>query len=203
MRCMNCGAFSLRLFCASCARTLSQNRLNARTLGDFVVFYYYGYSEIKHLLHSKHHLHGSAVLSRLAKFSLAKFPSEFKAYLDENLPNLLSEIPNFKFQAVPLDDDISGGYSHTAVLAHALASHEIQPLYGVIKAQNHVKYTGQSLQFRLKNRRNFKILKEPKFPVILVDDIVTTGLSIMEARQSLQDAGFRVLFGVVLANAQI
>ena len=141
------------------------------------VFYYYGYSEIKHLLHSKHQMHGSAVLSRLAKFSLAKFPSEFKEYLDETLPNLLAEIPNFKFQAVPLDDDIKDGFSHTAVLAHALKSEQIEPLYGALRAQNPVKYTGQSLQFRLKHKRDFLITKEPKFPVILVDDIVTTGLS--------------------------
>ena len=203
MRCINCGAFSLRLFCASCARTLSQNRLNARVVEDFVVFYYYGYSEVKNLILSKHHLHGSAVLSHLAKFSLAKFPNEFKAFLDENLPNLMREIPNFKFQAVPLDDDISSGFSHTAVLARALKSREITPAYGVIKAQNKVKYAGQSLEFRLKHRRDYKITKEPKFPVILVDDIVTTGLSMLEAREVLKRAGFRVVFGIVLANAQI
>ena len=47
-----------------------------------------------------------------------------------------------------------------------------------------------------------EILKKITEPVILVDDIVTTGTTILEARDTLQKAGTRVLFALVLADAK-
>ena len=47
-----------------------------------------------------------------------------------------------------------------------------------------------------------EILKKITAPVILVDDIVTTGTTILEARDTLQKAGVDVLFALVLADAK-
>ena len=168
------------------------------------MFYYYGYSEIRELILSKHHEYGAAVLARIASLSLAKFPLHLQREISTNPQNYEMFKTNgiFKFNAVPLDDDARSGYSHTAILARALKSELVEPKFHCLRAQNRVKYTGQSLEFRLKHKRNFKILTPPKFPVILVDDIITSGLSMLQARESLIDSGFMPVCGLVLANAK-
>ena len=175
-----------------------------RQVEDFSVFYYYGYSEIRELILSKHHEYGAAVLARIASLSLAKFPLHLQREISTNPQNYEAFKTNgvFKFNAVPLDDDARSGYSHTAILARALKSELIEPKFHCLRAQNRVKYSGQSLEFRLKHKRNFKILTPPQFPVILVDDIITSGLSMLQARESLIDGGFTPVCGLVLANAK-
>lgn len=204
MRCINCGAFSLRTICAACAANLAECRLGMRQVEGFSVFYYYGYSEIRELILSKHHEYGAAVLARIASLSLAKFPLHLQREISTNPQNyeMFKMGGIFKFNAVPLDDDARSGYSHTAILARALKSELIEPKFHCLRAQNRVKYTGQSLEFRLKHKRNFKILTPPQFPVILVDDIITSGLSMLQARESLIDGGFMPVCGLVLANAK-
>ena len=175
-----------------------------RQVEGFSVFYYYGYSEIRELILSKHHEYGAAVLARIASLSLAKFPLYLQREISANPQNYeaLKTDGIFKFNAVPLDDDARSGYSHTAILARALKSELVGPKFHCLRAQNRVKYTGQSLEFRLKHKRNFKILTPPQFPVILVDDIITSGLSMLQARESLIDGGFMPVCGLVLANAK-
>lgn len=175
-----------------------------RQVEGFSVFYYYGYSEIRELILSKHHEYGAAVLARIASLSLAKFPLHLQREISANPQNYEAFKTDgiFKFNAVPLDDDVRSGYSHTAILARALKSELVGPKFHCLRAQNRVKYTGQSLEFRLKHKRNFKILTPPKFPVILVDDIITSGLSMLQARESLIDGGFMPVCGLVLANAK-
>ncbi len=205
MRCVNCGAFSLRTICAACAANLAECRLSMRQVEGFSVFYYYGYSEIRELILSKHHEYGAVVLARIASLSLAKFPLYLQREIFTNPQNYEAFKTTdgvFKFNAVQLDDDARSGYSHTAILARALKSELVEPKFHCLRAQNRVKYTGQSLEFRLKHKRNFKILTPPQFPVILVDDIITSGLSMLQARESLIDGGFMPVCGLVLANAK-
>ena len=175
-----------------------------RQVEGFSVFYYYGYSEIRELILSKHHEYGAAVLARIASLSLAKFPLHLQREISANLQNYETFKTGgvFKFNAVPLDDDARSGYSHTAILARALKSELVEPKFHCLRAQNRVKYTGQSLEFRLKHKRNFKILTPPQFPVILVDDIITSGLSMLQARETLMRGGFTPVCGLVLANAK-
>ncbi|EDO7267008.1 ComF family protein, partial [Campylobacter coli] len=70
-------------------------------------------------------------------------------------------------------------------------------------AQNHLKYSGKSLKFRQDNKRKFKLLKKINNPVILVDDIVSSGSSLLEAKQFLEKNKISVLFTVVLADAKV
>ncbi|EAI0673827.1 ComF family protein, partial [Campylobacter coli] len=69
--------------------------------------------------------------------------------------------------------------------------------------QNHLKYSGKSLKFRQDNKRKFKLLKKINNPVILVDDIVSSGSSLLEAKQFLEKNKISVLFAVVLADAKV
>ncbi|ELZ6177138.1 ComF family protein, partial [Campylobacter coli] len=65
------------------------------------------------------------------------------------------------------------------------------------------KYSGKSLKFRQDNKRKFKLLKKINNPVILVDDIVSSGSSLLEAKQFLEKNKISVLFTVVLADAKV
>ena len=207
MRCFNCGAFALLDFCYTCSLELSELSLNVRELEiskksskrllgmpDFQsdklkVYSFYKYSDIKHLLLSKHKFYGYFIYHFLARLSFARF-KEFFA-------------PNIKISALPLDDKVENQlYSHSAILAKYLKSKSIKPIFNALKAQNHIKYSGQSLNFRMKNKRKFKLLKAIKEPVILVDDIITTGSSLLEARQVLKKHKINVLFALVLADAR-
>ncbi|WP_063999290.1 ComF family protein [Campylobacter iguaniorum] len=188
MRCLKCGKFSFKFICNECKFALSEFENGVRYIDGFKVYYFYKYDSIKNLLYAKHQMHGHFVFKALANLSFKKFAKEFEFGSAVN--------------AIPLDDNIRSGYSHTAVLARALKSPSIAPAYRALRAKSSVKYTGKSLEFRQKNPRNFELLKSIKNPVILVDDIITTGTSMKEAKNLLIKNGITPLFGLVLADAR-
>jgi competence protein ComFC len=69
-------------------------------------------------------------------------------------------------------------------------------------AQNRVNYSGKSLQFRLEHPRDFRYSGKTSIDAILVDDIVTTGITLQEAQKVLTSAGVNVLFALVLADVE-
>ena len=149
------------------------------------------YSEIKHLLYSKHKFYGYFILNALAKLSFAKFKDFFDFQSGE------------KITAIPLDDRVENSlYSHSALLARYVKSKNIKVQFHTLHAQNTLKYSGKSLSFRQKNKRNYKLLKPINSSVILIDDIITSGSSLLEAKKVLQNNKIRVLFALVLANAK-
>lgn len=178
-------------FCDACIKELEEFSLGKRELENgFKVYSFYKYDEIKHLLHSKHHLYGYFVFNALAKLTFSKLKNFFSPKLDIN--------------AIALDDRVENLlYSHSAILAKHLKSESIKPIFNTLQAKNSVRYSGKSLSFRQKNKRNFTLLKKLKNPVILVDDIVTTGLSLLEAKKVLEKNKIPVLFALVLADAKV
>lgn len=180
-------------FCHHCENELGELSLGARDLDDesgkLRVYSFYKYSDIKHLLHSKHKFYGYFVYNFLAKLSFKRF-HEFFAY-------------EGKISAIALDDRVENAlYSHSAILLKNLKSKNITIQFNALHAQNKIKYSGKSLNFRKKNKRNYKLLKKINSPVILVDDIVTTGTSMLEAKKVLEKNKISVLFGLVLADAK-
>ncbi|NLK67167.1 MAG: ComF family protein [Campylobacteraceae bacterium] len=188
MRCLNCANLSFFTFCKECKKRLSIKSPSKRVVDDLNVYSFYSYDEVKHLIHSKHHLHGLFVYRALANLSFKEFAKEFKF--------------GEQILALPIDDDITTGYSHTAILARSLKNKEIKPKYGILRASSKVKYSGKSLEFRQKHKRGFKILEQIDCPVILVDDIITTGTTLAEANKACKEAGVRVLFALTLADAR-
>ncbi|EGL2448494.1 ComF family protein [Campylobacter coli] len=191
MKCLNCGVFTLLCFCHHCAEELSEFSLGVRELEkDFKVYSFYKYHEIKHLLHAKHKFYGYFVFHFLAKLSFFKFKNFFSV--------------NEQINVILLDDRVENLlYSHSAILAKYLKTEFIKPIFGALHAQNHLKYSGKSLKFRQDNKRKFKLLKKINNPVILVDDIVSSGSSLLEAKQFLEKNKISVLFAVVLADAKV
>lgn len=189
MRCYSCGKISWSFICRDCCDILKEPTVGIRQLNDeFKVYYFYNYSDIKKLILSKNHLCGSFILSKLCSLSIAEFKNVFN--------------PNIQVDIFPIDDRIKNSFSHTAIIARHLKSKNLKPIYCALHSNSNIDYTGKDLQFRLKHPRKFKLLKYSKNPVILVDDIITTGSTMLEAFNFLKSKGVEVLFGIVLADAR-
>jgi len=65
-----------------------------------------------------------------------------------------------------------------------------------------VNYSGRSLQFRLEHPRDFVYKGKSNIDVILVDDIITTGITLQEAQKVLMSHGINVLFALTLADVE-
>ena len=80
MRCANCGHLSLGVICKICKDHLLSSPARTRVLdGDFKIYSFFDYSEVKNLLHSKHIFHGSFVYGALANLSFKIFASKFSS----------------------------------------------------------------------------------------------------------------------------
>lgn len=186
MRCILCSRWSFAHICTGCQeRFLKPDIKKFRLFKDFEVVSFYGYSEIEELLKTKHTYVGAYIYKILAANSFKIFAKNFtqKAFV------------------VPVDDKISGGYSHTAILAKSLKSGYLKPLYNVLPAKNRINYSGKPLDFRLKNPRDFQY-RGRAGDIVLVDDIITTGTTLKEAYSVLKKAGANPLFALTLATAK-
>lgn len=190
MRCITCQNLSLSIICSSCQNTLLQPNFHKRELEkDFYAYSFYGYDEIKELINSKYEFYGDKVFNILAKLSFEKFAQEFKY--------------NGNISAIPIDDHTRHQFSQTAILAKVLKSDVIKPIYGTLKAKNIIKYAGRDLEFRKSNPRKFIYSGKKNLDVILIDDLITTGSTITEAKNKVEQYGCNVLFGLVLADARV
>ncbi|MEA2072764.1 MAG: phosphoribosyltransferase family protein [Campylobacterota bacterium] len=190
MKCILCENLSHTHICKSCQDTFLTPSLYKRQLSDSTqVISFYKYSDIKELLHTKHTDLGYHIYKLLAQLSFKKFAEEFEME-DQAV-------------SIAIDDNISSGYSHTAILNHSLKSQNIKPLHSKLRANNSVSYSGKSLHFRLTNPRNFTIKKFTQKSVILVDDIITTGTTLSQALSLMKKKNKDVLFCLTLADARL
>jgi competence protein ComFC len=103
---------------------------------------------------------------------------------------------------VGIDEHIKSGYSHVACLTRAMKMKHVIPQHAVLMARNRVNYSGKPLQYRLENPRDFVYTGKRGVNVILVDDIVTTGMTLQEAQKTLISSGVNVLFALTLADVE-
>lgn len=188
MRCQLCLNLSWQPLCKNCLGTILYPQLSKRTTKSGLdVYSFYKYSEIKELLHTKHTYQGNKIFIQLSKNSF--------------LPFVKKIIKQYQIYALPIDDHVRSGYSHSAVLAKGVSSH-MRVLYGQLRAKNKTRFSGQKLKKREKEKRNFSITCKSGIDVILVDDIITTGLTMDEAYLTCNKNGVNVLFGITLADAK-
>ncbi|MDX9813416.1 MAG: phosphoribosyltransferase family protein [Sulfurimonadaceae bacterium] len=189
MRCLMCEKLSYLHICLECQKNHLTPSIYKRKLDKHTeVISFYKYEEIKDLLHTKHTPLGFYIYSILAQNSFYKFAKNF---------NFSSTI-----NSIAIDDKLSGGYSHTAILNKALSSKYISPLHSKLRARNSVNYSGKSKEFRLLNPRNFE-LKDIKYKdILLVDDIITTGSTLLEAKNTLAKKQNNILLCLTLADAR-
>lgn len=190
MRCLLCESLSLSHICRKCQNTfLTPSIYKRKILNDIEVISFYKYDDIKNLLHTKHTALGYYIYTILAKNSFKKFAAEFNY--------------EHKVVSVAIDDVVQDAYSHTAILNKALKSKYIKPEFNKLRAKNRVTYSGKSREFRMLNPRDFEVKNIKEKELILVDDIVTTGLTFTQAIGTLQKNSHNVLFCLSLADASV
>jgi len=190
MRCYSCAKLSLFILCKHCKETLFKTQTGTRTIGTLDVIYFYKYSTIESLLLTKHKPEGYRIYKALATMLLKPFATEFAENAD-------SEV-----YIIGVDEYVKSGYAHVALLTHAMKTEKTTPLHASLMAQKRVNYSGKDLQFRLANPRNFKYIGKKNIDAILVDDIITTGITLQEAQKVLMQHGVNVLFALTLADVE-
>lgn len=191
MRCLACHRLSWSTFCQSCQQRLLKPTITKRTINSLEVYSFFKYHDIEDLLLSKHTKQGFIVYRALAKLSFGLF---IKNFIKHNKD---------KIYILGIDENVKYGYSHVAVLTHEMRYKNVKILHSKLMAKNPIKYAGKSLQFRLENPREFYYLGEKDIEVILVDDIITTGTTINEAKRVLEKNSVKTLFVLTLADVKV
>ena len=187
MLCLTCKNLSFQIICKDCQANLLIPSFHKREIEDgFFNYSFYTLSELEDLISSKYYFHGDRVFNILAKLSFAKFALNFEF--------------THPILALPIDDHTRHDFSQTAILAKHLKSAFIKPVFNTLKAKNIVKYAGKNLEFRQKNPRKFIYSGVKNCDVILVDDVITTGTTILEAKKALKKEGVNVLFALTLCS---
>jgi len=190
MRCYTCSKLSLSIVCKKCKEQLFGTNITTRTIGTLDVISFYKYSAIESLLLSKHTPEGFRIYKALAHMTMKPFIKKF-IEIDERI-----------IYIVGIDEYVKSGYSHVALLTRVMKTKYSIPLHSSLMSQNRVTYAGQNLQYRLENPRDFIYTGKSQIDVILVDDIITTGITLQEAQSVLINSDVNVLFALTLADVE-
>ena len=190
VRCYSCSTLNFNIICKSCRDKLFVPTIKTRKVGTLDVISFFRYSTLESLLHSKHKPEGYRIYKALAKMTMKPFIEEFVENVDSDV------------YIVGIDEYVKNGYAHVALLTRSMQLEHSIPQHASLLAQNRVNYSGKSLQFRLANPRDFVYTGKKDIDVILVDDIITTGITLQEAQKVLMQHGVNVLFALTLADVE-
>ncbi|HIP28851.1 MAG TPA: ComF family protein [Sulfurovum sp.] len=190
MRCYVCAKLNFSIICKTCTKHLLRTTLSTRKVGTLDVISFYKYSMLESLLLTKHKPEGYRIYKALAHITMKPFIEEFIEADDRDV------------YLVGVDEYVKSGYSHVALLTHAMKTKYSIPLHSSLMARNRINYSGKDLQFRLSNPRDFVYKGKSNIDVILVDDIITTGITLQEAQKVLIASGVNVLFALTLADVE-
>ena len=190
MRCFSCSKLSFPILCSTCIDQLFVPTVSTRKVGTLDVISFFKYASLQSILHSKHKPEGYRIYKALARMTLKPFIKEFVENDDRDV------------YIVGVDEMVKSGYAHVALLTRAMKTKYTIPQHSALMARNRVNYSGKSLQFRLENPRDFVYTGKHNVDVILVDDIITTGLTLQEAQKVLMSHGVNVLFALTLADVE-
>ena len=191
MRCLSCHRISIHTFCKRCQEKLLKPIITTRKVGSLEVYSFFKYQNIEDLLLTKHTPQGYQIYKALANFTFRPF---IKSFLAED---------SRKVYIIGVDEKVKSGYSHVALLTHALQHKNSKVLHAMLMANNAVKYAGKTVRFRLENPRDFYYNGVSNIEAILVDDIITTGTTLQEANRILTECGVTVLFALTLADVEV
>jgi len=191
MRCYSCSKLSLDILCKNCRETLFIPTVRTRTVGTLDVISFFRYATLESLLHTKHKPEGYRIFKALGKLFFRPFIEEFV------------ENDDGAVYIVGVDEYVKNGYSHVSLLTRAMKHKQARPLHASLLARNRVNYSGKPLQYRLDNPRDFVYNGRKHIDVILVDDIITTGITLQEAQKVLAEQGVNVLFALTLADVEV
>ena len=190
MRCYSCAKLSHKVICKTCKEQLFVPSIRTKKVGTMDVISFYRYSSIESLLHTKHKPEGHRLFKELANMTMKPFIQEFVENNDGDV------------YVVGIDEYVKSGYAHVSLLTKAMKTKTSIPEHASLLATNRVNYSGKSLQFRMENPRDFVYTGTEDVHAILVDDIITTGITLQEAQKVLMQHGVNVLFALTLADVE-
>ena len=190
MRCYACSKLSFKIICKECTERLFVPSVTTRKVGTLDVISFFKYSALESLLHSKHKPEGYRIYKALADMTMKPFIEVFAANDSRDI------------YIVGIDEYVKNGYAHVALLTRAMKTKTSKPMHSALMAKNRVNYSGKSLQYRLENPREFVYKGKSEIDVILVDDIITTGITLQEAQKELMAHDVNVLFALTLADVE-
>ena len=109
---------------------------------------------------------------------------------------LLVPIPGWKRKANPLPGLIADQLARELGLRRCDLLERSHPVLGQHRLGGRLRQANQEGSFRLRSGRD----SQPRRPVLLIDDILTTGATLRHAALCLQQAGWRVLGAACLAR---
>jgi competence protein ComFC len=190
MRCFSCHRFSFRTLCRDCQERLFAPTVRKRKAGSLEVISFYRYSVIEPLLLHKHKPEGYRIFRDLAGMTLKPFIENFVH--EDHKPVMI----------IGIDETVKGGYAHVAAMTRQMRGDLSTPLHASLLSQNSINYAGKTLQYRLDHPRDFRYRGPEGIDAILVDDIITTGITLQEAQHTLMHHNVNVLFALTLADAR-
>lgn len=190
MRCYSCSKLSINVICKTCKEQLFKPTIRTKKVGTIDVISFYRYSTIGSLLHTKHKPEGFRIYKALAEMTMKPFIEEFVENNDGDV------------YIVGVDEYVKSGYAHVSLLTSAMKGKTSIPEHASLLATKRVNYSGKPLQFRLDNPREFVYTGTEDVHAILVDDIITTGITLQEAQKVLMQHGVNVLFALTLADVE-
>jgi competence protein ComFC len=190
MRCYSCSKLSLSILCKICKEQLFRPSIRTKKAGTMDVISFYRYSSIESLIHSKHKPEGYRIYKVLAELTMKPFIKEFIENADGDI------------YIIGIDELVKNGYAHVSLLTSAMKTKTSIPEHAVLMASNRINYSGKSLQYRLDHPRDFVYSGTEDVHAILVDDIITTGITLQEAQKVLMQHGVNVLFALTLADVE-
>ncbi|MCK4442601.1 MAG: ComF family protein [Sulfurovaceae bacterium] len=190
MRCISCHKLSWSTFCSRCQIKLLKPSITKRQVGSLDVYSFFKYQNIEDLLLTKHTPQGFIIYKALAKMTFRPFIKNFISHDSREI------------YIIGVDEVVKNGYSHVALLTHQMKYQNVNIIHSKLIAQNPIKYAGKTLEFRLSNPREFIYSGVSNIEAILVDDIITTGLTLQEAKKILEQNDVKVLFALTLADAK-
>ncbi len=189
MKCLLCEQYALTHICKECQKLhLLPSRYKRKIQGKVKVYSFYRYKDIEPLLFTKHTDLGYYIYSILASVSFAIFAKELE--IDGDVA------------VIAVDDRVKNGYSHTSILASSMQKRALHYRVAALRDYSNTVYSGKNFQYRLLHPREFVLKEFKERKVILVDDILTTGLTLTAAINSLKEQNKEVLFCLTLADAQ-
>jgi len=190
MRCYSCSKLNFNIICKTCKEQLFVPTIKTRKVGTLDVISFFRYSTLESLLHTKHKPEGYRIYRALGKMTMKPFIEEFVENVDSDV------------YIVGIDEFVKSGYAHVALLTRVMNMKHAITQHASLMAKNRVNYSGKSLQYRLEHPRDFVYTGKSTIDVILVDDIVTTGITLQEAQKVLMQHGVNVLFALTLADVE-